>query len=269
MNILHLAAAICLTAGGLCSPVLAKPISSEFRQIRSGEVPAIRGDRAYLLLRIDTSISRFSASILRVPGADEIAAYQTAKRAAHAKAGPRAGPLDSFAFSYKGRPNLFEFASGQHYFKDGAIAVSLAEVSPGDYIFYGESVRGYLYECFCLGTLRFEVRAGEVVDLGTMLIAYASKPSAIPELAGETNLGPSAFMDYALWAVALRPAGASAAVPAGLDATKVRPARLRAVAPFVEANTMLINRLAPIPGVLAYDGGRVIDVTTGKDAAPN
>jgi len=58
-------------------------------------------------------------------------------------------------------------------------------------------------------------------------------------------------------------------VPDGIDAAKVMPARLHAVGTFVEPNSLLINRLAPIPGVLAYDAGRVIDVAGGREAPGN
>jgi hypothetical protein len=142
-------------------------------------------------------------------------------------------------------------------------------VTPGDYIFYGEGFGGYLMECMCLGTVGFNAPAGQVTDLGTMLIAYAARPSAIPELAGEVDLGPSAMMDYALFAVALRPSHAGGGLPEGMAGATVMPARLRAVGTFVEPNTLLINRLAPIPGVLAYEAGRVIDVATGREALGN
>jgi len=51
----------------------------------------------------------------------------------------------------------------------------------------------------------------------------------------------------------------------GLDAARVVPAALHAVGAFVETNTLLSNRLAAIPGVLAYREGRVIDVASGRD----
>lgn len=271
MKMRMLATALVAAMTGVGALARAEADARDFRQIRSGEVASIRSDRAYLLLRIDTAVSHFSADVLRVPDAAEIAAYQVAKRAAHAKAGKRAGPIESFSFDYKGRANLYELASLKPFAKQGDQATVLAEVPPGRYIVYGHGIRGNLVQCLCLGTVGFDAKAGEVADLGTALFGRASKPSPHPELAGEVDLGPSAGTDYVLFAMALRPAGAGAggAVPAGLDAARVKPARLHAVGPFVEPDTLLINRLAPIAGVLAYDGGRVIDVRTGVETKPN
>jgi hypothetical protein len=55
----------------------------------------------------------------------------------------------------------------------------------------------------------------------------------------------------------------------GLDAAKIAPARFHAIGPFIETNTLLATRLAPVEGVLRYDGGRVIDIASGKEAPPN
>lgn len=259
-----------LVLGGLATSTVAKDkTSTDFRLIRAGDPIQLRPDRAYILLRIDTSLSRFAANLLRVPDRGEIDAYETAKRAAHQKAGTKAGPIDTFAFDYDGRPNLYELPSAKWFAQSGKIATVLAEVTPGEYVFYGEGAGGILYECMCLGTVGFAAPAGQVTHLGTMFVAYAAKPSPVPELAGEVDLGPSAMMDYALFAVALRPWHSNDAAPDGLDATKVMAARLNAVGPFLEPNALLINRLAPIPGVLAYRAGRVIDVGSGRELTDN
>lgn len=255
---------------GIAMPAFAKTdLSTDFRQIQAGESLELKPDRAYMLLRFDTSISKFSADILRIPDKAEIEAYDAAKRAAHARAGEKAGPLESFGFVHEGRPNFYELTAKKPIASAGKTATVLAEVPPGDYIFYGEGFAGFLYQCFCLGTVGFTAEAGRVTDLGTMIVGRAADPSPIPELAGEVDQGPSALMDYVLWAIALRPQRAGKDVPAGLDPARTLPARFRAIGPFVDPNTLLISRLAAIPGVLAYDGGRVIDVETGTEAPPN
>ena len=48
-----------------------------------------------------------------------------------------------------------------------------------------------------------------------------------------------------------------------LDPALVTQATFRAIGPFVEPNTLLINRLAAMPGVLSYKEGRVVDMKTG------
>jgi len=270
MTLRKLIVLVGLILAGAATPAAAKPSGPpEVRQILAGEPLTLRSDRAYLLLRIDTGLSKFSADILRIPDQAELDAYDAAKRAAHAKAGAKAPPLESFTFDYQGRPNFYELAPKKPLMTDGKLAVVLAEVPPGEYVFYGEGFAGFLYECLCLGTVGFSAPAGKVTDLGTMLIAKAWEPSPIPELAGEVDLGRSAVMDYGLFAVALRPLRSGDVAIAGLDPAAISAARLHAVGPFVDTKTLLINRLAAIPGVLAYDAGRVIDVASGKEAAPN
>ncbi len=257
----------------------------EFRQFKAGEMIELRADRAYILLRLDTDLSKFGADILRVPQAAEIAGYEAAKRkeydAALAKAQAKLAknPKDKsvekfpsyadFSFAYEGRPNLFELTPHKSLLTVAKLVTVLAEVTPGEYVIYGEGYAGFLYQCFCLGTVGFTAKPGAVTDLGTMLFAKAWEPSPIPELAGEVDLGRSAVMDYGLFAVALRPASTGDAQPPGVDTAKIIKAQFQAVGPFVETNTVQINRLAAMPGVLGYREGRVIDERRGNEVPPN
>jgi hypothetical protein len=259
------AAACC----SLATPTSAKPDGkAEFRQMRAGEAQQLRSDRAYLLLRLDTTVAKLSADLLRVPTTAELSAYEAARAAAYAKKGKKAAPVDMFVFDYQGRPNLFELSAGKAVASEGKTVLAMAEVTPGEYVLYGIGYSGFLYECLCLGTVGFTAEAGLVTDLGTMIFDSAAKPSAHPELVGEVDLGPSASMDYKLFAVALRPKRPGDILPPSIDAARLRPANLHAVGPYPEAGTTLINRLAPIPGVLAYEEGRVIDVSSGREAPP-
>jgi hypothetical protein len=267
------------------SALSAQAEANEFRLFKSGEPLNLRPDRAYLLMRLDTDFSKFDIDLLRVPEAAEIAAYEAEKRKAYDaelakaktklaknpkdKSVERLGKYDDFRFAYGGRPNLFAMRSNKALVMVSKIAVVLAEVPPADYVVYAQGYSEFLYQCYCLGTVGFTAKPGEITDLGTAFFAKAWEPSPIPELAGEVDLGRSAVMDYGLFAAAIRPARPGDAIPAGLDAGRVKPAGFRAVGPFVETNVVLINRLAAMPGVLAYDGGKVIDVSTGKELPPN
>jgi len=237
----------------------------DFRLIRAGGPLQLRADRAYILLRIDTSNESFAADLLRVPSEQEMASYSAAKQEAHAKAGAKAPPLADFAFDYSGRANLYELPAGKWFAQNGKTNTVLAEVPPGDYVFYGQGFNGYLYECMCLGSVGFAASAGKVTDIGTMFVASAAKPSPIPELAGEVDLGPTAAMDNTLWAIALRPARPEDNLPEAIYGTAIAPAQFHAVGTFVEPNVIYVNRLAPIPGVLSYRSGHVIDVATGTE----
>ena len=256
-----------LLLAGSPAPALARDNSDLFRPIRAGEPLTIRPDKAYLLVRIDRRGTTQDPVILREPDAAELARYEAAKAAAFAKRGGKGG-IESFLFDYDGPPNLFILSHGKSISSDKTQAVVLAEVRPGDYVIYGQGFGKVLFQCHCLGTVGFTAAAGVVTDLGTYLSDDASKPSVYPELAGETNIGPTARMDFVLFVGGLVPAGANQPLPQGINPSSVRPAQFHAVAPFVDPNVMHINRLAPIPGVLRYEGGKVIDVASGNEAAP-
>lgn len=252
-----------------CAAPLAAKETPEIHQIVAGEPIQLAATKAYVLVRLDTDFFKFSVHILRIPSREEMDAYEAAKHAAFDKAGKKAGPYEAFVFDYDGRPNFLSLTPKKPAAMAGKLALVLAEIPAGDYLVYGEGINNYLYECFCFGTVGFTARAGTVTDLGTMFFAKAWAPSPIPELAGEVDLGRTADMDYGLFATALRPRRREDALPTGLDPALVSPAKFRAVGPFVDTSTMLMNRLAAIPGVLAYDGGRVMDVATGTEALPN
>ncbi|WP_157218841.1 hypothetical protein [Flavisphingomonas formosensis] len=261
------AALLACVFAALASPLAAKA-PPEIRQIPAGELTVPAQDKGYVLARLDTSLYKLTIDILRIPSREELGTYEVAKRAAFEKAGRKAGPYESFVFDYEGRPNFFALRPSPAAATSGKLAVILAELPPGDYVLYGQGYQNWLFTCFCYGTVGFSVRPGAVTDLGTVFFGKASEPSPIPELAGEVGLGRTASMDYNLFAVGLRPARAGDVLPAGLDLAHVVPAKLHAIGPFVETNTVLVSRLAAIPGVLSYDGGRVIDVVSGKEALP-
>lgn len=256
-----------LLAGLVSLPAFAASSSDDFRSFRAGEAIVIRPDRAYLLIRIDRRGTTQDPVILREPTAAELSRYEAAKSAAFAKRGSK-GSIDSFVFDYDGPSNLFMLAHGKSVSSDKNQATVLVEVQPGDYVLYGQGFGKVLFQCHCLGTVGFTASPGMVTDLGTYLSDDASKASVYPELASETNIGPTARMDYVLFVGGLVPANASQPLPPGLDHGVVRAAQFHAVGPFVDPNVMHINRLAPIPGVLRYYGGKVIDVASGKEAAP-
>ena len=106
------------------------------------------------------------------------------------------------------------------------------------------------------------------IPVGVNASTKASKPSAEPELADVTNLGSIAQMDYAVMAGAVRPYRPGDMVPAALAAIERSPADYRAVGAFVLKEALLVNFLAPLPGVLEYRRGEVVDVKSGQLVPP-
>lgn len=239
------------------------------RIILAGEPISIAQDKGYAVVRLQARWKMFDVVIMRVPSEAEMEQYETNKRAAYAKAGKNAGPYEKFQFAYSGSTNLWSLqrTRGLMDVPDGKMV--LAEVPPGEYVVYGQGYGRFLYECFCLGTVGFTIKPGVVTDLGTFMIDYAWEPSSVPELASVTGLGSTAKIDYGVFAVGLRPPNGREVPVPGVAPAQVEAAHFSAVGPFVENNAMLVTRLAPIPGVLAYDGGRVIDVATGKEQFGN
>jgi hypothetical protein len=231
---------------------------------------------AYLLLRTSTAKSGMFPLrhvLLRIPSAEELDAYRTAKQAAYTDAlpkltarakGGKVPTIDEFEFDYPGKANTFVVDSGK-FIEDGEMRTILVQVPPGTYIIYGSTLGGRgLVVCNCLGTVQFVAKAGVITDMGSLYVDKVHKESPVPHL--EDNLGPQMFQYGLILGQALVPADAATPVPAGLRALTIEQARFQAVGQFYEPGAGWINRLPPIPGILGYERGRPIDLRTGRRA---
>lgn len=255
----------------------------------------IRPDRAYLLFR--TTDKWFAPVFMRIPEAAEVEAYYAAKKVAFDKALPdlqkaRAAQmakqkaaaakgqkfddevppepsLATFDYHHPDVQNLQSVNLGKALVKDKEKRLMLVEAVPGNYVIYGAGNQLAMMTCLCLGTVGFEAKAGEVTDLGTMHVAIAWQPSDDPVLAGEVGLGASVNGHWGMPAMGLVPPVAGASAPAPLAGKPLVAASYRAIGKFVGPPVFNINRLAPIPGVLAYDRGTVIDVKSGERVPDN
>lgn len=285
--------AFALLVASIPSGASTKP-TDELVEIPSGAALTIRPDRAYLLFRTNSKETRIfvglSPIFLRIPTAAEMETYEAAKRTAFLKAEPdlkrrrdgllaqkaeaeRSGrrftkpvppipTVDNFEFVYDGIRNIHSVKLGRALEKPADGRVMLIEAVPGNYVLYGWGQGEVLHTCLCLGTVSFPAEAGKITDLGTLLVAAASDPSSIPELKAVTDLGPSMNGHVVLWASAVRPANDATAIPSVLAGKPIVRADYRATGKFVSPFAFGINRLAPIPGVLGYDGGTVLDLVS-------
>lgn len=271
-----------------------KPVDEQIEV--DGKKPfTVKADKSYFLYR--TNAAGYGPSFMRIPGPPEIEAFYQAKaeaferdkadlvanrnkilakKAAAAKSGakfeqevPPEPSLENYAFVYDAIQNLQALNHGKAIEKGKDQRVMLIEVTPGDYVLYGVGYGNVVTTCFCLGTVGFSAKAGEIVDLGTILIASASEKSDIPELAGETGFGPSMNGHLVAFTGALRPASGAMALPALLKGNQAVPATFRAVGSFVSPGVFNINRLAPVEGVLRYEEGRVFDAKSGQAVPDN
>lgn len=292
---------LALAAALLCLPGVAlgadKPVRAMVPVV-AGTPVTVRPDKAFILFRTERGLAKTGIEpvLLRVPSADEMARYDAARQAAFALAEPKlretrakvlarkasadaAGKpfkdavppepsLDNFEFAWGGAVNLENVDDGKPYIKGDAQQVFLVEAVPGDYVIYGASLgmglfKPGLHVCFCLGTVGFAAKPGEITDLGFWLGDVVKMRSNIPEIAPESDFGPSSDPFLVLLGGTVRPAAPGLAVPAGIPATAVKPAEFHAVGRYFNPGAMGVNRLVPVPGVLGYDGGKVIDLRTG------
>ncbi|NML04513.1 hypothetical protein [Sphingomonas sp. G-3-2-10] len=282
------------------SPVAAgdRP-GQEIVQIREGAPVTIRPDRAYLIIRVHKpkGVPTFEPVLMRIPARAEMDAYNVAKAQAFAEAEPKlkaereralarksqaeaAGKkfngdippvpsLETFNFVYAGTLNVNAIANNWPFVKGQPDSLFLVETLPGDFVLYGASWgMGWqgLHVCFCLGTVGFTAKAGEVTDLGTFYADAAKSKSIVPELAAETGFGPSSDTPNVLIAGTVRPVAPGTALPPALAGVTVVRGEYRAVGKYFNPNAGGVNRLVPVPGVLSYDRGKVIDVKSGKEA---
>lgn len=133
-------------------------------------------------------------------------------------------------------------------------------VTPGVYRIYGPITvvpnGAVMGTCLCMGSVSFEARAGEIVDMGTLLVkAPATEELASPHAEG---IRPLNFQ--------LMPAAADMAVDARLKDATIRPAAYRPVGKLPNYYGIEVGRITEMPGIIGYDRDRIIDLTTTGDA---
>jgi hypothetical protein len=260
----------------------------DLREIRTGEPVVLRSDRAYLLFRTlqPPRVVPNSPVFLRIPTTAEMdryrqarvrayeaalprltQLYEDARRRGGAGAEPQPPSLDSFNFVETEQRNVDFVDLGRPFVRGRPESVYLVETLPGDYVFYGMRYgngAGGLHLCWCLGTVGFSANGGVITDLGYILSDRVHNVSALPELSAESGFGPSSYGMLILWGGTVRPVRPDSSVPEMLRALSIHAGRYRAVGRFVEPRAMAVNRLTAVPGVLAYDGSRVVDALTGR-----
>lgn len=275
-------AAVALLGLGAASQAGARAV--EESDIEKGK-EQIEADQGYIYL---TAPNRFAGSFIRIADEEDIAAYQEARAAALARAmeqyekdherwqrrmervrageeapeEPQQPTEDSFGFVSIEQFFANSFGPTYVYSKDGGTYAYLEAVKPGTYIWYGPvfygAKQGYLGQCYCMGTIKFDVAPGVITNLGNSLFAMPrwedDKGSPVPQIKENSGLNgfvvelpqESGELDYTL--------------PATLASqTSVVP-EFSAVGKINNFYRQMIARIAPIDGVIAYDRDRVIDL---------
>ncbi|MBN8807740.1 MAG: hypothetical protein J0I47_05835 [Sphingomonas sp.] len=278
-----------LAACALALPALAKdkpPVFVGAAVVKDSPTVAFDKTKAYIMLRSDMPMSLY---LMRIPSAEDQAAYDKLRADAFAKAHDKyvrkqasyeravqdaksgrngqAGmvlpdkPVEPTEANFEFTPfglmadvamgPLNRFAKG-----DGGASTYLEAVAPGDYRVYGPLMvnpgQGVAGTCFCMGSVGFTAKAGEIVDLG-IVRARENLPGRRPD--GDSS-APMQVSDAAFFSAPsadMKPDMRVAALP-------VVPADFYAVGKLPNYYGVTISRMAPIPGVLEYDRDRIVDL---------
>ena len=159
----------------------------------------------------------------------------------------------SFAFPAAELDNLFYADPGRVFLNEKPHYAYLLRVEPGEYTFYGP-INQFAQPmmdtslCMCMGSVRFTAEAGKIVDLGE--IGTESTPAA------ETLSDKTALQFH--WRI--DPTLALSRLPDRLPKIPVMKADFRAADKIPNYLGIRIDRLVAMPGVLAYQRDRVIDL---------
>jgi hypothetical protein len=151
--------------------------------------------------------------------------------------------------------NLVDVAAGREFSKDESGRTYLIAVEPGTYKLYGQiniTDNGLVGICLCMGSVKFEAKAGRIVDLGRIEHPREDRSGDFGKVPSHRVIPP----------------GGSLPLPARLAGKPVDAADLHAAGKMPNYFGVVIDRLPAIPGILAYQRDRVIDVKSdAEDAA--
>jgi hypothetical protein len=248
------------------------PLSTlaDTHQFADGESVVVRPDMAYVLVRsFDLpggglhGTSMFMPVLVRVLNAEEL------------KSANDLAQKDPDHWNTQIESNVLVPFADHPYLRKDKEAFMVVALKPGVYVLGGVSVgnwvtvsSGVMVTSLCMGTVKFEAKAGVITDLGAILTADDDKPTTIPELANVVS-GKDRGFGPVPPVVGLRPATASMEMPDALKAFSIVPADYRAVGAYPNFIGARLSRLAPVAGVLEYDmDGQVIDLRAGSKATP-
>ncbi|MCX8475812.1 MAG: hypothetical protein MT490_08450 [Sphingomonas sp.] len=285
MNKLLLSALASLT---LASPAIAgdkHPVFVETKAVKDKPVVALDPAKAYVMLRTDEAVPLY---LMRMPTADEQAVYAELRSKALAEARgkyakkranydravtaaaklPKGSPAPripdepiepteaNFEFTPFGAMAAVGIGPLDRFAKaKGGASTYLQELTPGEYRIYGHLVIGpnaALGSCFCMGSVKFEARAGEIVDMGVILTDGIARPKATP---GDSSM--PVVMDIPNY---LGPAPAEMTLDPRLAQMTVRRAEYRPVGKLPNYFGVTIGRIPEMAGVFRYERDRIVDL---------
>lgn len=269
----------------------ARPISE--KDVQSGKV-ALDPNQGYILI---SGAERQFGTFLRVPDAETWTQYHADRDKAWAKAqrrytsamkewevqsefakskqmpvperpvAPTMGNLGIEAAELRDQES---FGPMNAFAKDAQGVSYLSAVKPGTYVWYGPVMLApngtAMGSCYCLGSVRFEVKPGVVTDLGNSL-------TSMPHWDEQQDVARAKLAEINARRVAdgKPPLPAFAKVethyglPPSLSSWPSAQATLQASPKMNNYFGLTVTRIAPIPGVLAYHRDVIVDGRTGQE----
>lgn len=143
----------------------------------------------------------------------------------------------------------------------------LMKVKPGRYVYYGQLFgapsSGYFGTCYCMGTVAFDVKAGMITDTGNFFLAAPGTDPAFPPRSEKVS--GSEIGLYRPVAGADQFGAVTFGLPQTLQNYPSERAEFRAYGKLDNFYGVTIGRMPPVPGVLAYDRDRIVDLKANAE----
>ena len=169
---------------------------------------------------------------------------------------------ERFVFEYEAVSNVYMVAARKEYRKTDYGRDMFFTLKPGNYVLY--NMGGV---CLCLGTVQFEVKPGEITDLGFIVADFMDRDGEVSPYAEieETTKNHGIYRTGFPYVVsAVRPYKTEMEIPAELAGLKRVGAQYNAKGKMPMYFSTMLDRLPAIPGVLGYRGDKVVDERTGQ-----
>ena len=269
-------------AGVIAAPAAAKekpPVFVTAAPVKDKPAVSLDPAQGHVMVRAHGTLPLY---LMRIPSAEDAAAYRRLRDEAFATAREKYAKrlasyqrqMKAFEDQPKGTPGAqrpetpvepteanfeftpFEMLTGvaigplNRFAKaEGGGSTYLHALTPGSYRVYGlinAAQNGAMTGvCYCMGSVGFDVRAGEITDLGHVKLMPATEvdlKAPVPPLFEPATMP-------------LDPRLASATV---------RPAAFRPVGKLPNYFGLTISRVGEMPGVLRYDRDRIVDLTAAR-----
>jgi hypothetical protein len=254
-----------------------KVVFVETAIVKDKPVVTLNPAKAYILIR---STDGATIHLMRVPSAEDQVKYDALKAEAFAEAREKyakkqasydkakaahdrspkgaAKPVlpekpvepteENFEFTPFGLMTGIVVGPLNRFSKGDDDSVYLQEVTPGSYRIYSATPMA----CFCMGSVKFEAKAGEITDVGVFDTGLAAERTK-----GDSAQPGTFVLNY-------RASGEGRPADPRLSAMKVVPAALSPVGKLPNYFGGSIDRFPAIEGVMRYDRDRIVDLTAAQ-----